>query len=231
MLLRLCNNSANALIRFLMARGPTRFIPIRVCLSATSFYPTLLPLAVAAGGVVLFRSRTIDQLGPISFHPGIPSVLVIPFIMSVTIASAHGEWPAPIIVQCGRVLVARSLSYYLSLHCAISIVGVAYLIVGSDLASAMLRNTLWMTAVAILTTTFVGAEFAWTPIAVLIGIGMLTGADSSIWSLYGILFRSPATVSQLWSASALCMLCVVVAIWNPRSFGYLKRSGSRNRMD
>ncbi len=86
-----------------------------------------------------------------------------------------------------------------------------------------MRNLLWMAGLTIATTSLVGITYAWLPVVVLCGAGLLSRATDDPWSLYGLLFHSRATAGQMCFAATVAACGLLGGMWDPHSRGYLRR--------
>lgn len=196
-------------------------------LVATGFRSVVPLFLIAAAAAMAVSDGTISRIGPLFFQPSLPIILLVPMLLSVASAAAHAAWPSPVIVRCPRVFLSRALSYLVSLAASFGVIGLAKISTSDALAGGMLRNMLLLSGIALLTTGLAGATYAWAPVVLVIGASMVAGRSESPWSLYSWIFATPASNTQLLISAAVCFAGLTTAIWDPRSPGYLKMSGSR----
>jgi len=196
-------------------------------LRATGFGHAVPVLLVALAVTVLYPDGTIETIGPLSVQPAVPVMLLVPALLAVACAVAHGTWPSAVIRRGARTATARAASYCIVLAAGGGVVGVASALSVAPVLGGMLRNLMWLTGVALVTAALAGVTTAWLPVVVACGAAVLSPSSEDPWTVYGWLFLPTSTGAQLAVASLVALVGVGVAVWDPRSPGYLRIHGGR----
>jgi hypothetical protein len=192
-------------------------------LSATGFGATVPIFLGALATILLARDSKIEGIGPLRFQPSIPTILLVPLLLSISCGVAHSTWSIPVVQRSWRVHAVRAMSYLVALVISACIAGAGGRLAGTGLVGGMMRDLLWMAGATMATTALVGITYAWLPVVLISGTGVLSSPSDDPWTLYGMLFHPTATHSQLAVAAAACVAGLAVGIWDPVSRGYLRQ--------
>lgn len=191
-------------------------------LAATGAVLAVPLLLLALVVVVMYPDGTIEQLGPVSVQPAVPVMLLVPALLAVACAISHGTWTVPVVRRNARTAAARALSYVTVFVLGAAVVWLGDALAATPVLSGSLRNLFWMTGASLVTAALVGVVYAWLPVVVACGVAVLSAATENPWTLYGWLFHPTATDAQLVVAGAAVLVGILVAVWDPRSPGYLR---------
>jgi hypothetical protein len=203
--------------------GPGRGVGLlRVLLVATGFRNAYWLLGAALVVTVVYHDGAISRVGPIQLFPELKVMVVVPTLLATACAVAHGTTGSPVVVRNARVLVLRAVSYGTVLTASVCV-----LLLGARLADdpafpATMRNLLWLVGVATATAALCGLLYAWFPVMLALTTTIVSPVSDSDWSLFGFFFRDSASSAQLTVATVLAAVGIAVAVWDPRSLGYLR---------
>jgi hypothetical protein len=197
-------------------------------LTATGFAAPVPLFGVALATVVLYRDGRIEHVGPLTVQPAIPVILLVPLLLSIGCAVAHSTWRSPVVHRCLRVQVARAASYLAAVFISACVAALGGWLAEGDLMSGTMRNLLWMVGATITTTALIGITYAWLPVIIACGAGLLSTPSQNAWTLHGLLFHPQATDSQVRFAALTCAVGLAMGIWDPVSRGYLRQGRLRN---
>ncbi|WP_102510023.1 hypothetical protein [Sanguibacter massiliensis] len=184
----------------------------------------VIPLLVLGLVVTaVYHSGTIDELGPITFEPKIPVMVLVPVIFAVACGASHGTATSPVIVRCARVHVARAMSFLCVVVIALGALWLGDYLSATSVFVPSVRNFMLFGGVALAAAALAGVAYGWIPVVVLLGGAVLSPIDDSPFSFYGLVFGN-ATTFQLCVVGLVATVGLTVAIWDPRSPGYLRRS-------
>lgn len=205
--------------------GPprTHVPPVRTILRATGIGVPIPLGVVSLLTVILYRDGRIKGFGPMMFNPPISVILVIPLLLSMGCGVVHATWATPVIHRSARVHLARAMSYTVALSASGGVSTVGCLLAQADVASGIMRNLLWMTGVAVATAALAGVTYAWLPVVLACGAGLLSSHTNDPLTLYGLLFHDQATAVQIGFAALTCATGLAIGIWDPVSRGYLRQ--------
>lgn len=193
--------------------------------AASGFFAPWPLVTIAVVTVLAFANGRIESVGPLFFAPPIPSLLLVPVLLAVSVGICHGTWETPVVRRGRRVLLARAASYGAALVICLGVVGVASVRSEADVGGGLTRNALWMSGVTMATATLIGVAYAWLPVVTAAGAAVLSPATDEAWTLYGFVLRPEATPGQMLASALLCGACLALAIVDPPSRGYLRTSG------
>ena len=154
--------------------------------------------------------------------PVMPVMVAVPSLLAVACAVSHVAPRTPVIVRNARTVLARTIS-----HTTILAAAAGVLVVGEALNDAAtlgpsMRNLLLLTGLALLTGGLAGVTYAWVPVLVLFGAGVLSSPDESTWSLYALVIAPTSEPVQLIAAGFLCAAALGIAAWDPLDRAYLQ---------
>lgn len=207
-----------------MATGLAGLRTWRTILAGTGIHASLLPLALAAVVTVVWHDGVITTFGPLSLAAPLPVVVAAPALLAVACGISHIPPRTPVVVAGARTVAARAVS-----HLTVLGVGLAVITLGTALAPAAtfapaLRNLMVLTAAALLVAGLAGPVYAWVPVVVLFGMGVLSNPDEATWSLYALVMAQEVRPGQLVAVVPLCLTAVAVAALDPRGLAYLPRA-------
>lgn len=181
-----------------------------------------VPFSVAAAGIVVaFPDGLISHVGPVTFAPSIPVVLLTPLLLAMAIGLSVLPWPTPVVRQGPRPALARLLSYVLTGAIAAAVVALSAALSGQASASGVARNVMWLSGVSAATSALFGVVYAWLP-GIVLGCGaLLSSVTTDPWTLYGMVLAPSSPGSQLVLASLVGALGLLVAVLDPRGRGAL----------
>lgn len=208
-------------VRELLTRPRRRPLTISV-LAATGAVSAVPLLALALVVVLLYPDGEIERMGPVSVEPAIPVLLLVPALLAVACAVSHGTWTVPVVRRNGRTTAARALSYVTMFALGSAVVWLGDILAAEPVLSGSLRNLCWMTGTSLATAALLGVAYAWLPVVIACGTAVLSATTENPWTLYGWLFHPAATDGQFLTAAAVLLTGLSVAVWDPRSPGYLR---------
>lgn len=190
---------------------------------AASGLRDVVPLLVGALVIsVVFHDGRIERLGPLTFQPAITVMTLVPIILAVACATSHATARTPVIARVPRVHLARALSYLTVLALSTLILALGTALAGGQAWAASIRNLLLLTGLTLLVGTLTGLVYGWIPAIAAFGASVLSSATDNPWTPYGLMLRETATTAQLVAAAVVCLTGLAVAVWDPRSPGYLR---------
>lgn len=194
-------------------------------LAATGAGSAVPVVLVALAVTVLYPDGVIESVGPVSVQPAVPVLLLVPGLLAVACAVSHGTWPTAVVRRSRRTAAARAASYMVVLAAGWGVVELGSALSTGSVVGGMLRNLLWLSGIAVATAALAGVTTAWLPVVVACGAAVLSPATGDPWTVYGWLFLATASGPQLAVAAVVAVLGIGVAVWDPRSPGYLRPSG------
>ncbi len=196
-------------------------------LAATGVHASLVPLAVAAVVTVIWRGGTISAIGPLTLAARLPVVVAVPTLLAVACAISHVAPRTPVIVRSLRTVLARGVSHLTVLAGGLAIVLLGEVLSPASTLGAATRNLMVLGAAALLVAAFAGPAYAWVPVLVLFGTGVLSNPDEATWSVHALLMTPTAQPIQLAVTVPVCLFAVLVAALDPLDRAYLSRRGRR----
>ncbi len=199
---------------------------VRAVLASTGWYATVPVLGLALVLTVVFPDGRISHFGPLVLNPQLRVLVVVPMLMAVAVGISQGVAPTPVVFRNGRVVLVRAACYALTLLVSWGIVLLgAQLGTGLPLA-ACLRNLLLISGVCAATGALAGPVYVFIPAVVALAAAMVTPGESSEWTPWSMSFRETASTEQLVVAVVVAMVGLALAVWDPRSPGYLRRASA-----
>lgn len=201
----------------------------RAVLASTGWYATVPVLGLAVLLTVAFPDGRISYFGPLELNPELRVLVAVPLLMAVAVGIAQSATPSPIVFRNGRVVVVRAVCYALTLLVSWGIV-----LLGSELGTglplaACLRNLLLMSGICAATGALAGPAYVFIPAVIALAAGMVTPGESSEWAPWSMSFRETASTEQLVVAAVVAVIGLALAVWDPRSVGYLRRARRSGR--
>lgn len=213
-----------------MTNGPTALRTWRTILTATGVHASLLPLVLAAAVTVIWHDGVISTLGPLTLTPSLPVVLAAPSLLAVACGISHVPPRTPVIARNVRTVAARALSHLAVLAAGLAVTALGALLAPGATFAPAARNLMVFTAVALLVAGLAGPAYAWMPVVVLFGMGVLSNSDEATWSVNGLVMAQELRPGQLLAVVPLCLSALAVAALDPRGLAYLPRAPRpRNR--
>lgn len=193
----------------------------RVILAATGIHNSVVPIALAVTATVVWHGGVIRAIGPLSLAAPLPVVVAAPALIAVACGISHTPPRTPVITRSVRPVAARALS-----HLTVLAVGVAVAWVGDVLAPGStlgpaVRNLFLLSAAALVASALAGPAYAWMPVVVLFGMGVLSNPTPEPWSLHALLMSSTAHPGQVLAVAGVCLVAVGLAAADLRNLAYL----------
>ena len=195
----------------------------RTIMAATGVHASLVPLVVAVLITVIWRGGMIVAIGPLTLAAKLPVVVAVPTLLAVACAISHVAPRTPVIARSGRTVIARGASHLTILASGWAVVLLGDLLSPVSTTGAATRNLMVFSAAALLVSAFAGPTYAWAPVLVLFGMGVLSNPDEATWSLHALLMTPAAQPLQLAVMVPVCLLAVLVTALDPLNRGYLPR--------
>lgn len=204
-------------------------MPLGMVLRATEFRAMVPYLAAAVVVVLAFPEGVVSRLGPVTFTPSVPVVLLAPLLLSFGVGVAHSTWPVPVVARNRRTLVARAVSCLLALACSLAVVAVAAAVSDAVTFAALVRVLCVLSALTMAVGALAGIVHAWLPAVLVSGAALLSGASERPFTLYAMLLDTRATAGQTVLAVTLLAVGGVICLLDPMSRGYLVTAGAGRR--
>ena len=195
----------------------------RTILAATGVHASLLPVAVALVVTLVWRDGTIVAIGPLTLAAKLPVVVAVPTLLAVACAISHVPMRTPVVIRNVRTVTARAISHLTLLGAGLVVVAVGEVVSPESTAGPALRNLAVLGAAALVTAAFAGPVYAWVPVLVIFGLGVLSNPDDATWSIHALLMAPTVEGIQLGVMIPACLGAVVLAALDPLNHAYLPR--------
>lgn len=190
-------------------------------LSATGVHYCLIPLFIGLLATIIWHPGRIETFGPLTLVSPLPVVVAVPFLTSIASAISHVPSRTAVIVRSLRTFCARLLSHGTILAGSALIMLLGDALTEMDVAAAGLRNLFLLASLGLFVSALAGPVFAWVPVLIAFGVGILSPDSENSWSLNSMLMTSSAEPTQLIAAGTACLLALTLAALDPLNKAYL----------
>lgn len=206
-----------------MIRVRTAVRTWRTLLAATGVHASLVPLALGLVATVIWRNGVITAVGPLTLASVLPVVVAVPTLLGVACGISHVPPRIPVIVKNSRTILARAISHLTVLVAGLVVIALGALVGPGATFGPAVRNLMVFSAAALLAAALAGPVYAWMPVVVLFGMGVLSNPDEATWTVHGLVMAQDVRPGQLLVVVPLCLGAVAIAALDLRGLAYLPR--------